>query len=176
MYRPDLENLLSHELPSGFHFAWYQPGNEAWWADIQHQCEGYAIETALQLFHREFANGALLAKRQCYILKADGAAIGTITGWIDDPDDSHSRDSMGRIHWVAIVPEFQGRGLAKPLLSTALNRLRNLGHRDCYLVTDSFRPRAVQLYRNFGFVPMLVTEADRAAWEAVPEEIRGLFE
>jgi GNAT superfamily N-acetyltransferase len=52
---------------------------------------------------------------------------------------------------VAILPDYQGRGLSKPLLSQALRRLWELGHTRAYLTTSAERMVALRLYERFGF-------------------------
>jgi GNAT superfamily N-acetyltransferase len=90
--------------------------------------------------------------------------IGTGAAWFDD-DFGGAR--IGRVHWVAILPEYQGRGLSKPLLSAICRRLRELGHGRAYLATASARSRAIQLYLRFGFVPLTRNEAERAIWDQI---------
>jgi ribosomal protein S18 acetylase RimI-like enzyme len=91
-----------------------------------------------------------LAARQKYLLGPGGEPIGTATAWFDAPQ-SGEEIGVGRVHWVAIVPEFQGRGLAKPLLDSVLQMLRVCGHTRAVLLTDTRRPAAIALYEKFGF-------------------------
>jgi ribosomal protein S18 acetylase RimI-like enzyme len=74
---------------------------------------------------------------------------------------------------VAIIPERQGRGLAKALLSATCMRLRELGHTRLYLTTETPRLPAIALYLKFGFRPEIRNEADRRAWENVAEHLRS---
>jgi GNAT superfamily N-acetyltransferase len=55
------------------------------------------------------------------------------------------------VHWVAIVPECQGIGLGKALMTLLCQRLRELGHDQAYLFTSSERVSAIRLYLRFGF-------------------------
>jgi ribosomal protein S18 acetylase RimI-like enzyme len=73
---------------------------------------------------------------------------------------------IGMIHWVAIEPAYQGRGLAKPLLATALQRLAQ-DHQRAFLGTQTTSYRAVGLYLKYGFVPVITTDSDRRAWAIV---------
>jgi GNAT superfamily N-acetyltransferase len=73
----------------------------------------------------------------------------------------------GRVHWMAILPEFQGRGLGKALLSTICHRLRELGHERAYLHTSAARIPAIKLYLKFGFEPMIRNAEERAVWKEV---------
>ena len=75
--------------------------------------------------------------------------------------------AWGRIHWVAIVPEFQGRGLAKPLLTAVMNRMVELGHQRARLATATQRLPAINLYLKFGFLPDPRNEEELSAWEEI---------
>jgi GNAT superfamily N-acetyltransferase len=68
------------------------------------------------------------------------------------------------VHWVAIVPEQQGRGLGKVLMTIVCHRLRELGHRRTYLTTSTARIPAINLYRHFDFVPLIRAPDDAAIW------------
>src|ERR1700720_4267014 len=123
MLRENLDNVPDFPLPSGFALRWYQSGDEENWFRIQSRADEYNQITP-ELYQRQFgADQRLLAERQCYLLDSRGAAIGTGTAWFNDDFEGAK---FGRVHWVAIVPEFQGRGLAKPLMTAICTRLRGL--------------------------------------------------
>ena len=103
----------------------------------------------------------MLNQRQLYLLEESGQVIGTGTAWFND---NFQGQRFGRIHWVALLPERQGRGLAKPLMSALCRRLRELGHTRAYLSTSSARVPAIRLYRQFGFIPLAEGEQQAAAW------------
>jgi len=148
MSRPTLDRIPEHALPQGFSFHWYEPGDESKWVAIHILADKFN-EIGMDLYRKEFGDDeTILRERQCFLLDPEGNAIGTATAW--HGDESHGTE-WGRVHWVAIVPTMQGRGLAKPLLSTVCERLRSLGHRKAYLVTSTARIPAINLYRSFGF-------------------------
>lgn len=66
----------------------------------------------------------------------------------------HLRLDHGRLHWLAIHPDWQGRGLAKPLISAALTLLAQ-HHDSAYLMTQIERQAAIHLYQKFGFEPVI---------------------
>ena len=68
---------------------------------------------------------------------------------------------------MAILPPWQGQGLARPLLSAVCTRLASLGHRRALLRTSTARIPAINLYLHFGFQPVITTPADRDAWRSV---------
>lgn len=145
MTRPDLENIPIFDLPAGYGIRPYLNGDDRIWWDIHERAEPFLTHRTGT--HREFFGDDLeqLGARQFFLVAPDGESIGTASAWLDSP-------TLGRVHWVAIVPEFQGRGLAKPLLSHILLSLRELGHSSAILDTSMQRPRAIALYEKFGFV------------------------
>lgn len=167
--RPALDGLPQHELPAGYQASWYAPGDEQHWVDIHLQADRYNAVT-LERFRQAFGDDAAqLGRRQLYLRSADGAVIGTASAWYygDDP-----ATPLGRVHWVAIVPEHQGRGLAKPLLALVCWRLRELGHQRARLDTSTARVPAINLYRQFGFAPRISMPEDRAIWQELAPFLR----
>lgn len=160
MRRAHLDDIPQFSLPDGYRLHWYQPGDERHWVDIHLLADGIEPLRGKALFREEFgADSPTLTQRQCYLLNPRREPIGTATAWFDG--------EVGRLHWVAIVPEYQGRGLAKPLLTAVCNRMVELGHASAYLVTHTHRLPAIALYRKFGFEPWIESEEERAAWAAL---------
>jgi GNAT superfamily N-acetyltransferase len=164
MVRDDLEGLPRYDLPGGFSMRTFRPGDRETWTGIEAAADRYNRITP-ELFSTQFGEDPeILSARQIFLLNPAGGAIGTATAWFD-PD--HGGLPFGRIHWVAILPEWQGRGLAKPLLSRVCGLLRELGHGRAYLLTSTARIPALNLYRLFGFRPEILNADDEAAWRSV---------
>jgi GNAT superfamily N-acetyltransferase len=104
-----------------------------------------------------------------FLIDNQGRAIGTATAWFDD---NYNGRRYGRVHWVAIVPDMQGKGLAKPLMTIICNCLRELGHDRAYLTTSTKRFPAINLYYQFGFVPEIKDSQDRAVWDELELKLR----
>ncbi len=161
MVREHLEGIPEHALPGSFSLRWYQRGDETHWLQI-HQRADLHNHITPDLFHRAFASDIFeLARRQCYLTTSKGRAIGTASAWFNDNFEGRS---IGRVHYVAILPEFQGRGLSRPLMTAICRRLRELGHERVYLTTSTERIAAIRLYRSFGFVPLIRTDEEQQAW------------
>jgi GNAT superfamily N-acetyltransferase len=168
MVRRELSALPECPLPSPFSFKWYQPGDEEHWLEIQRRADQYNQITPA-LFKRQFNDDAQeLARRQCFILDREARPIGTATAWFDP--DYHGQE-YGRVHWVAIVPEMQGQGLANPLLTVICQRLRELGHQQAYLTTAPERIPAINLYLKFGFVPEVRSDVELRAWKGIEDSL-----
>lgn len=143
MIRENLDNIPDCVLPAGYSIRRYQPRDENLWLRIQSLADEYNRVTP-GLFEKEFGNDAqVLAERQCFLCDGDNNAIGTASAWFDN----HDGQSFGRVHWVAITPEHQGKGLAKPLLVSICNRLKSLGHSNTLLTTQTCGRRFVGLLR-----------------------------
>ena len=171
MVRENLDDLPEYELPKPYSFRLYQAGDEKTFDDvwIAADKEGQAREG---LFEREFrANIDAVGERMCFLLDGEGRPVGTGTAWFND-DFEGTR--WGVVHWVAMVPPHQGRALAKPLMSVILKRLGELGHDRVYLVTQTVRLPAINLYFGFGFEPFVKTPQDRENWRKVRENLAKL--
>jgi N-acetylglutamate synthase-like GNAT family acetyltransferase len=121
------------------------------------------------LFEKQFGTDTqLLSERQCFLCDSRDNIIGTASAWLDN----HGGKSLGRIHWVAIIPQQQGRGLAKPLLTAICKRLKELGHSKTYLTTQSVRLPAINLYAKFRFTPVIDSDGDREIWEKLQKYIK----
>lgn len=169
MVRPDLENLTNYPLPVGYHFRFYQPGDEVFWAEIEYSVGDFeTIEKALDMYHHDFGtNTEELRKRQLFLCTDSGEVIGTITAW---STERYTPGVNGLIHWVAIKPDYQAKKLGRPLIYAALELMRTW-HTDAFLCTSTHRLRAVRVYLDLGFIPYIREENDKAAWELAAKSI-----
>jgi len=168
MFRENLENIPEFALSHGFELRWYQPGDELRWLEIHKQADLYNVITP-ELFVGQFGKDPeLLAQRQCFLTAPGGKVIGTATAWFND---NFEGGRIGRVHWVALLPEYQGRGLSKPLMTAVCKRLRELAHTRAYLSTIIQRKAAIQLYLRFGFVPFVTNDAQRVVWREILKEM-----
>ena len=171
MSRPHLDNVPAFALPKEFSLRWHQPGDEQHWLDIHLAADKYNPITP-ELFSREFGEAHdVLKHRQCFLLDANQKPVATATAWFND---NFNGGSYGRVHWIAVVPAHQRRGLGKALMTIVCCRLRALGHLHAYLTTSTARIPAIKLYRGFGFVPLIRTADDAAIWREVEAELSAL--
>ena len=161
-------DIPQYDLPKGFSLRTYHYKDEENWFNIYRAADQY--NRIYSSTFREYfgANTKELEDRQFYLCNEQGEAIGTATAWFND--DFHG-ESWGRVHWVAIKPEYQGLGLAKCLLSAVLKKLASLGHDKFYLRTYSMRDKAIQLYLGFGFEPVIYSVEDSEIWKGIAQEI-----
>ena len=99
-----------------------------------------------------------MAERCFFVEAADGRVVGTTTAWRGEM----CGERQGRIHWVAVAATHQGQGLAKVLMAAALEYMA-ANHERCYLTTQTTSARAIRLYLQLGFRPLISAESlDRA--------------
>jgi len=169
MVRGTMQNIPHHTVPAPMALRWYQPGDGQHWTDIHLEADLYSDITP-QLFRRAFGTDeAELGQRQAYLLDQNGLPIGTASAWY--ADDTWG-ENVGMVHWVAIRPQWQGQGLAKPLLSAVCQRLHQLGHKRTILGTSTARIPAVNLYLYFGFQPLIRHGRDTAVWRSLQPHLK----
>lgn len=80
---------------------------------------------------------------------ADGAIVGVAWSFREQLEDGPAR---GWVHAVAVRPEHRGRGVAKSLLLTSLQTLREMGLDEALLAVDAGNEtNALRLYESTGF-------------------------
>jgi GNAT superfamily N-acetyltransferase len=163
MIRENMENIPEIPFPEGFGVRNFCPGEGHIWTRIQQAAEPF-FEIKDDLFRQEFGkNLPAMEDRSFFVVTNDGEEVGTITAWWN-PD---WRDKeWGLIHWVAVHPDYQGRGLAKSAMTVAMKRLKQ-SHDRALLNTSTGRIAALKVYLDFGFCPDLEPENSQEAWEEV---------
>jgi len=172
MIRDNLDNLPEFSLEAPFSLRLFRSGDELEWVKIHKAANTYNNIT-IKDFERNFGDDpTALHERMFFLCDKNGKAIGTATAWYNP--DYHGKN-YGRVHWVAIVQDYQGRGLSKPLLSAVCSRLRNLAHSRAYLYTQTERVPAISLYLKFGFKPEIRSEEERAPWAMLKNSHPDIF-
>lgn len=152
LYRNGFEGLPQYALPNGYRFAFYEEGDRDTWIAIATSAREFLLyEEGLEAWNRYFAGKEEeLTTRMVFIVGPHGEKVGTATAFYEPEDPTHS----GWLHWVSIRRDFQGRGLARPLIAYTLARLRDLGYTQARIPTQTTSWLAVKLYLDFGFVPL----------------------
>ncbi|MFK4997887.1 GNAT family N-acetyltransferase [Bacillus sp. N9] len=168
MVRKNLLNIPQFSLPEGFTIRLFRKGDEGHWARIETSVDEFKTEeAALERFNKEFGPYIDNMSMRCLFIENEHEEpIATTTAWYGDinGDDKIS----GRIHWVAVVPEYQGRKLSKPLLSAAMNILAD-HHSKAYLTSQTTSYQAINMYLNYGFEPYLTTPTCYEAWSLLED-------
>jgi GNAT superfamily N-acetyltransferase len=149
MKRPGGPSLPGFELPEGFRFVMYAPGDEESWARITQSVGDFPnMRKALKYFRGEFCSPKELGRRCVFVEDAGGKKVATFTAWWD----YIGKKRVPLLHWLAVCPEYQGLGLAKALVSKILEIFDETeGVADIYLHTQTWSYKAVNIYSKFGF-------------------------
>ena len=143
--------LPQFDLPAGWRFETYAPGDRDAWIAIERSAKELAsYQQGLEVWDKYYrAHEAELPGRMFFLVNAAGEKAATATAFYDvihgDPEGA------GWLHWVAVRREDQGKGLARPLIRRALERLRELGYRKLKIPTQTTTWVAARLYLDFGF-------------------------
>jgi GNAT superfamily N-acetyltransferase len=177
MVRPHLRDLPTDELPPGFSMRPFGPGDEVAWTDIIRASETF-FEVKDTLFAEQFGADLAGAARRVWFVEDEGAGlpVATTAAWYGDGETA----AWGRVHWVAVLPEYQARGLGRGMMAHTLATLAGLGHERAYLKTSTGRTAALKLYLRCGFVPDLTAddgaeEAWRLCREAAAPDLAALL-
>jgi GNAT superfamily N-acetyltransferase len=163
MVREHLNDLPRFAVAEPYRIRWYTEGDEDRWMAIKAASDVHHTAPA-DFFTQTYGNHRdLLAQRQAFLCDGAGEAIGTVTAWFEELGGT----THGKVNWMLLTPQAQGVGLSKPLLSACCARLAELGYADAVLYTLTVRLPAINLYRSFGFVPLIRHEADVSAWDSV---------
>ena len=198
MTRENGDNFPSYSLPNGYHFAAFTPEDEENWVRLQTVVTH--VDSAIQgkqIFREEFLMaGEEIPCEECpgygetvrrTVLVKDAAdtLVGAATLWTGDTFGK----LWQRVHWVAVHPEHQGKGIAKCMLARMLELYGELGcDTPIYLTTQTKTYRAVRIYAQMGFAPYLgekpvnwpfqselpkesFQEENEAAWRLIREKL-----
>lgn len=173
----------SVSLPDGYSFTFFQREMETDWCRIQCSVEHFPnAEASLKAFHSEFSRQpALLEKRIVFVCDSIGRPVATGCLWPGNELDI----PMERLHWLAVVPGLQGRGIGKALLAKLAELYRAEGCTGgIYLFAQAANLRAIGIFRQFGFKPYMEAEAGlvripgvrfgeklRSEWQSIDEKL-----
>lgn len=165
MTRANAVNCPQYALPEGYHFACFTPSDEERWVRLQAEVTHVESEVqGRQVFREEFLQAGEdipcekcpgyeeTVRRTVLIETETGELAGAATLWTGDTFG----DIWQRVHWVAVHPDHQGKGLAKCMVARMLELHRELScDTPVYLTTQTKSYRAVRIYAQMGFVPYM---------------------
>lgn len=144
-------------FPAPYRLRGYESGDAATWMRLQ-EATGIYPRLKADLFQREFADGP--EERQFFLMLGDDA-VATGTAWHGEP----LRNSRwGRLHWIAVHPLHQRKGLGFQLCHHLLAVLRDFGCTGAFLTTGSTNSPAISLYRKLGFRPWIRSPEEALFW------------
>ena len=168
MERLDLNDIPECALPEGYRFVFYQPGDRDAWINIEISAkELESFEQGVQVWEQYYGSVEdTLHNRMLFIENEQGEKVATATAYYDP--NGELPPERGQVHWVAVRRDHQGRGLARPLIAQTLKVMKERGHTEAMLHTQTTTWVAVRLYLQFGFRPMAENAvASRDGWRII---------
>lgn len=158
----DTSSYKKYELPSGFHYEFYNVGDENDWVDIHIESgEFTSYEQGLEWFHDFYDYFKDELNKRCFFIVDDttGEKVGTATlSLLENLEFGYDC----AVDWVAIKKSYQGRSLSKPLISKIINVAATLGHKKIILHTQTTTWLAAKLYLDFGFE--ILNKEEKSGW------------
>lgn len=164
----DLGQIPQIELPEGYRFVFYKQGDRDTWIDIEKSAKEFiSYEQGLISWNKYYENSQEeLPVRMVFIENSAGEKVATATAFYDIYGRDKSGD--GWLHWVAVRREYQGKGLAKPLIAYVLNVMRELGYKHAKIPTQTNTWLACKIYLDFGFMPLAENAVNsRNGWRII---------
>jgi len=150
MHREAGVEIPTYPLPEGYSFKIYEPGDEKEWARIETSVGEFDNEMdALLYFQKEFLPFTKeLPRRMIFIVSPDGELIGTASAWWDYAFERR----CPLVHWVAVKPGHQGKGLGKAITAEVVRLMTVVdGEGVFYLKTQTYSHKAIGIYEWAGF-------------------------
>ncbi|MBE6366337.1 MAG: GNAT family N-acetyltransferase [Lentisphaerae bacterium] len=167
MRREKLNKLQVPELPDGYYFKFYEPGNENDWARLESLVDEFpSLEKALEYFNNEYRNpySDELRRRCVFVCSADGTPVATATAWFM----SSSLGMKSWLQWISCDTAHQGKGLGRAVIAKALSCYPDIApESDVYLHTQTWSHTAMYLYWKLGF-ELFLGDAIKVAWHREP--------
>ena len=164
MRADSLENLPEYPLPARYGWRYFQPGDVRRWSEIELSAGEWSdVEKGLTVFRRYYPTDDKLDERMIFLTDG-GIPFATATAWFEEGS------AEGRLHWVSMDAAHQGQGLSLPLVSLAMHRMCELGHRTAMLTTQTQSWVAIKVYHRFGFRPLLRAKEELEGWKIVSEK------
>jgi len=156
-------------LPHGYYFRNFMDGDQEIWAHIETTAgEFSSIDKALKRFTDEFTGFESELRSRCFFLcDSNDRTIGTSMGWYGEDLNG---EIIGRLHWIAIHPDYQGKKLGKPLVAMAIKRMQQ-SHTKAYLTSQTTSWKAINMYLDFGFKPFYFSHDCKKAWELLANKL-----
>ena len=137
-------------LPKNYSFVYFGACDDHAWADIETSAGEFDNTRSASHY---FVNHFLpyedeLKRRMLFIQDENGEKIATGSAWWHYSSENH----YPQLHWIAVKPAHQQKGLGKAIAFEALRRLIEIeGDIEIILETQTWSYRAIGIYLSAGF-------------------------
>ena len=165
--RMKLQEITVPDIPQGYHYRLYMPGDDIHWARLEHSvAEFSSYDKALDYFRHDYALPFEdeLQRRCVFVCTDDDVPVATANAWFMESSLGHN----AWLQWISTDPAHQGRGLGRAVIAKALSLFLTVGpSTDIYLHTQTWSHKAIYLYHKLGFQFSLMDNI-KVAWHLPP--------
>ena len=94
-----------------------------------------------------YASSSLFKEDGFFFIRHNKRYVATAFAWQDKLNSLE-----GRLHWLAVLPEYHRQGLGRALALRVLLYHKDHGKESVSLITEVYRHSALKLYKDIGFV------------------------
>jgi len=145
MTMPAETKIPHYDLPTGYSFTTYTPGDRDTWIEIEKSAKEFStFEEGVDAWQRYYGkHEEVLHDRMFFIVDPNGKKVATATAFFEE------KLPGGWLHWVSVSRDAQGKGLSRPLIAHTLHRLQALGYKELFVPTQTTTWVAAKLYLDF---------------------------
>ena len=122
------------------------------WCTLIHRAFGTSLRSDQLLtpatFMEKYVSQPQFRKDGFFFLTSRSTAVGTAFAWTDQENEK----TTGRLHWVAVDPDYQRLGVGTALVKLVLKYFHANDFLNVVLTTEATRTGAIKLYEQLGFV------------------------
>lgn len=158
----NISNYKKYELPEGYHYEFYKPGDIEEWVMIHIESgEFTSIEQGKQYFHDFYDSFIDELSKRCIFIVDDKTKEKVGTATISKLKENEFEYNAA-VDWVAIKKKYQGKHLSKALISKFMEIANNEGHNKLILHTQTTTYLACKIYLDYGFE--ILNKEEKVGW------------
>ncbi|EDO37918.1 predicted protein [Nematostella vectensis] len=139
--------LPSAQVPEGYTLRGWWDGAEVVWLQIVKKAfEDFVKDWTAETFVSRYKNQNNFFKDGFFMVKHKDTFVATCFSWQDKRDSSN-----GQLHWLAVLPEHQGKGIGKWLAVEVLKFFKSKGKTAVSLKAEVTNKKAIRFYKAIGF-------------------------
>jgi mycothiol synthase len=152
-------------VANGFELRTYRPADKPALFQLMHRAgfRGWGEPDLREWLPRALPDGYFL------LVDVENGRLAATTMAAHHPSALHALG--GELCWLAVDPDYRGRGLGRIGCAATTRHLIEAGYRRIYLTTDDHRLAAIRIYLALGYAPFLFEKSMQARWQRVYQQL-----